>query len=89
MEENGQIMLIDVREKDEYKSGHIPQSKNIPVGSLNIMKSKLPKDKQMPIITYCLSGARAKRACAMLAGFGYNEIYCLGAIHSWPYGIKR
>ena len=82
-------MLLDVREIEEYKSGHIAGSKNISVSSLGYMKSKLPKDKKSPIITYCLSGARAKTACKMLSNLGYEDIYCLGGLASWPYGFVR
>lgn len=88
MLESGNAMLIDVRERDEHRSGRIPKSTNIPVGHLHSMKKKLPADKQAPIITYCLSGMRAKNACATLANFGYTNLYCLGGIHGWPYGIE-
>lgn len=89
LSEDPEIMLLDVREKDEYKTGHINNSKNIPLSSLGYMKDKLPKDKTKPIITYCLSGARAKNACRMLNDLGYANIYCLGGLHDWPYGFVR
>lgn len=88
LESEKDILLLDVREKREHKSGHIPNSKNIPLGHLHSMKKKLPEDKEAPIITYCLSGMRAKNACATLARFGYNNLYCLGGIYSWPYGVE-
>ncbi len=84
MNEDPDIMLLDVREPDEYKSGHISSSRNIPLSSLGYMKDKLPKDKAKPIITYCLSGARAKYACEALNDLGYDKIYCLGGLNAWP-----
>ncbi len=89
MSEDPEVMLLDVREKDEYSSGHINKSKNIPLSSLGYMKDKLPKNKEKPIITYCLSGARAKHACKALNDLGYNNIYCLGGLYDWPYGFVR
>ena len=88
MESGSGALLLDVREKAEHRQGHIPASKNIPVGHLNAMKNRLPEDKQTPIITYCLSGMRARNACHVLSRFGYSNIYCLGGIGAWPYGIK-
>ncbi len=82
-------MLLDVREKDEYKRGHIAGSKNISVGSINASKSKLPSDKDATIIVYCLSGMRSKGACKMLATLGYTNLFNLGGINSWPYGIVK
>ena len=89
MSEDPEIMLLDVREQDEYSSGHIMNSKNIPLSSLGYMKDKLPKDKEKPIITYYLSGARAKHACKTLNDLGYGNIYCLGGLFDWPYGFVK
>jgi len=82
-------VLLDVREKYEYESGHIGQSKNIPVGSINFSKSKLPSNKETAIIAYCLSGARSRTACKRLASLGYTNLYNLGAIYAWPYGVVK
>jgi phage shock protein E len=82
-------VLLDVREKDEYRYGHIAQSKNIPLGSINISRSKLPSDKDAAIIVYCLSGMRAKSACKMLGDLGYTNLFNLGGINSWPYEVVK
>lgn len=88
METNKGAVFIDVRERDEYRGGHIPGSVNIPLGRLDAMKDALPENKQAPVITYCLSGMRAKNACEILSSLGYSNIYCMGGIHSWPYGLE-
>ncbi|MBT3320358.1 MAG: rhodanese-like domain-containing protein [Clostridia bacterium] len=82
-------VLIDVREKDEYRYGHIAGSANIPVGGITQSKSKLPSDKETAIIAYCLSGMRSRTACKMLGDLGYINLYNLGGINSWPYGIVK
>jgi len=89
LEENDGAMLLDVRETDEYSEGHITGSANIPVGLLPVKPEALPEDKESPIITYCLSGMRAKTACKVLSGLGYSNIYCLGGLGAWPYGFVR
>ena len=70
---NGAIIL-DVRSKSEYESGHISKSINIPVDQLGTNLNKL-KDKNKPIITCCASGMRSASAKAMLISNGYKEVY--------------
>ena len=70
---NGAIIL-DVRSKGEYESGHISGSINISVDQLGNNLNKL-KDKSKPIITCCASGMRSASAKAMLITNGYKEVY--------------
>ena len=55
-------ILVDVREADEYASGHIPGAVNAPLSTIN--NTTLPKDK--PLFLYCLRGTRSKRAARIL-----------------------
>ena len=55
-------LLVDVREVDEFKAGHIPGAVNEPLSTID--QTKLPKDK--PLFLYCLRGSRSKRAEGML-----------------------
>ncbi len=87
MGKDASIVLLDVREKDEYKIGHIDKSKNIPVGSISQSTDKLPSDKDAPIIVYCLSGMRSATACKTLGSLGYTNLFNMGGINSWPYEI--
>lgn len=89
MSADAKAVLLDVREKDEYRSGHIDKSKNISVGSINANKSKLPSDKETAIIVYCLSGMRSKAACKTLGDLGYTNVFNLGGINAWPYEVVK
>ena len=51
------VILLDVREDDEYKSGHIPGAEWIPLGQLSSRLGELPKDKT--IVAVCRSGNRS------------------------------
>jgi len=75
---NGAI-IIDVRSRNEYKSGHISRSKNIPLNFLKQGMKSLPKDKV--IITCCASGIRSASARKMLKANGFKEVYNGGG---WP-----
>lgn len=71
--DNGAV-IIDVRTKPEFSSGHIKGSKNIPLNSLQNNLNKL-KDKEQPIITCCASGMRSASAKQILKSNGYQNVY--------------
>jgi len=62
-------VIIDVRNPNEFKQGHIHGSKNIPV---NEIRSKLEMIRKWnkPVITVCLSGGRSANARSVLASAG-------------------
>lgn len=66
-------MILDVRSKGEFQSGHITGSINIPVDTLNSNFSKLKKDNT--IITCCASGMRSASAKSILKSNGYPNVY--------------
>lgn len=77
---NGAIIL-DVRSKEEFNSGHIKGAVNIPLDTLASSVSKLGnKDKN--IITCCMSGGRSSMAKSILHGAGYNNVHNGGGWHS-------
>ncbi|HNP19850.1 MAG TPA: rhodanese-like domain-containing protein [Fulvivirga sp.] len=67
-------IIIDVRSRGEFQSGHIEGSINCPVDELEKHLSKL-KDKDQPIITCCASGMRSGMAKRTLVAKGYKEVY--------------
>ncbi len=62
--------IVDVRTADEYRSGHVPGSVNIPLDRLQGQLQKIPKNK--PVITCCRSGARSGMAADVLKQAGYD-----------------
>ncbi len=77
-------LLIDVREADEFRNGHIPGSVNEPLSG--IVNTALPKDK--PLYLYCLRGTRSKRAAGILKRLGYTA-KSIGGISSYKGTIER
>ncbi len=67
-------IIIDVRTKNEFSTGHIKGSKNIPLNNLPNNLAKLKK-KDQPIITCCASGMRSASAKSMLKANGYSNVY--------------
>jgi phage shock protein E len=79
---NGAVIL-DVRTKGEYQSGHLRNSINIPIDNLPQNIKKLNKNK--PIITCCASGSRSASARRILKANGFEQVYNGG---SW-YGLRK
>ena len=70
-------IILDVRSKGEYQSGHIKGSINIPVDALKGNLSKLNKEKT--IITCCASGMRSASAKIILKANGFSTVHTGGA----------
>ena len=75
-------VLVDVRSREEYGSGHVPGAINLPVQELPQRMGELPRDK--PLVLYCRSGHRSGRATEMLRQAGYQGVHNLGAMGRWP-----
>lgn len=73
-------VIVDVRTKVEYQSGHLRNSINIPVDNLSQNMKKLSKDK--PVITCCASGARSAHARRLLKSNGFGQVYNGGSWYS-------
>ncbi len=84
--QNGAI-IVDVRSKGEYASGHIRGSMNIPLDTLGNHIKKL-KDKNKPIITCCASGMRSSSAKGILKSNGLTEVHNGGGWMSLQNKIK-
>jgi len=77
-------LVIDVRESSEYASGHIANSRHIPLAQLADHLKSLEKFKTRPIIVNCRSGSRAAGAVGILRKNGFNEVFTLrGGILAW------
>lgn len=78
-------LLIDVRTAGEFKSGHIPGAKNIPLDQLSNQLQQIPRDKTLIIV--CQSGNRSRTACNLLLRAGYeNAINFKGGTIRWRMG---
>jgi rhodanese-related sulfurtransferase len=74
-------LVVDVRQPEEFRTGHIIGAKLIPLGELGRRLNELPKDKE--IVCVCASGSRSRSATKMLLGAGYNAINMNGGMLMW------
>ena len=72
----GKVTIVDVRTPEEFRGGHLRQSKNIPLDQLGARIAEL--DKAAPVLVVCATGTRAARAAAQLRRAGIGEVYVLG-----------
>ncbi|WP_234124188.1 rhodanese-like domain-containing protein [Clostridium hydrogenum] len=82
-------ILFDVRTPEEYSTGHIPKSKNVPVQNFENSIKKMNLKTDSPIVVYCQSGMRSSKAYGILHQLGFKEVYNLGGIGNWHYDLKR
>lgn len=77
-------VVIDVCEADEFAAGHVGGAKHI---ALNQLEERLPtvvKNKTLPLILVCQSGARSGRAVAIAKKLGYEKAQSLaGGLGAW------
>ena len=75
-------VLLDVRTAEEYRKGHIPGSKNIPLQSIETVLSAV-RDKNTPVFVHCLSGSRSRQAASILGSMGYTNVKNIGGISAY------
>lgn len=86
MDTQSDYLILDVREADEYQSGHIPGAVLFPVGSIDASSAEqIIPSKDTLLLVYCRSGNRSKTAASALTDLGYTQVYEFGGINDWPY----
>lgn len=76
------VRLVDVREPDEYASGHVPGAICVPLG---LVPDRIDECCEPGEITYmiCRSGARSANACEFLGDRGHEVVNVLGGTMAW------
>jgi molybdopterin/thiamine biosynthesis adenylyltransferase/rhodanese-related sulfurtransferase len=78
------VVVLDVREPDEYEQGAIPGAMHIPRGQLESMIESRVTDKSTPLVVHCAAGARSAFAVKSLAELGYtNAVSVIGGFNRW------
>ncbi len=71
-------VVVDVCEPNEFAAGHVGGAKNLPLGELEAKLAGMVKNKSVPLILVCQSGARSGRAVAIAKKLGYEQAQSLG-----------
>lgn len=75
-------VLVDVRTPEEYRQGHIPESKNIPLQMID-KGVFIAENKNTALFVYCKSGSRSRQAVNILSEMGYTNVHNIGGITAY------
>jgi rhodanese-related sulfurtransferase len=77
-------VVVDVCESEEYAAGHITNARHVPLGQLEQRLPEVVKNKALPVILVCQTGARAQRAVNIAQKLGYPQAQALGGgLRAW------
>jgi rhodanese-related sulfurtransferase len=77
-------VMIDVREVGEFREGHLPNARNIALGSMEEKIKEMKVSKSRPIVVYCGTGNKASGAQSALKKNGFENVHLLaGGLHAW------
>jgi hypothetical protein len=77
-------VVVDVCEPAEFAAGHIVGAKNIPLGDLQAKLAGAVKNKTLPLILVCQSGARSAKAVVTAKALGFEQAQSLGGgLEAW------
>ncbi len=87
---NPDIIILDVRTKEEYDTGHLENAINMPYDEIKQnFKKDVTDNIESIIIVYCQNDPRAKEASNSLALLGYINVYTFGGIKDWTYDTTK
>ncbi|HJY81079.1 MAG TPA: molybdopterin-synthase adenylyltransferase MoeB [Candidatus Binatia bacterium] len=90
LERGEQWTLLDVREREEYRDGHLEGALSLPRGFLELRIEEAVPDKSTPLIAYCASGVRSLMAARTLKDMGYEQVVSLaGGYTAWKNAGNR
>lgn len=87
IKEDNDLVILDIREKDDYESGHIEGAMLLAQNDVVHEIENIVFEKDTPICVYCYSGVRSSRVAMILEYLGYNEVYNLGGIDNWTFEL--
>ena len=74
------VVLIDVREHDEWADGHVPHARHVVLGTV---PDHLDRFDGSPTYVICKIGARSLRACEFAAAHGHHVVNVTGGMLAW------
>lgn len=90
MMDDGDVVILDVREPSEFATGHVPGAINVPLGEIRMGRT-LPEcpDLDKTVLIYCRSGRRSDIGGRIMAASGYRDVRNFLGVIQWPYELVR
>ena len=80
-----EVVVVDVRTREEYDGGHIENAVLVPNESIGSEMPEALPDKEATLLIYC----RSKDAAQKLLALGYQNVYDFGGVIDWPYELVK
>ena len=84
-----EVVVVDVRTREEYDGGHIENAVLVPNESIGSEMPEALPDKETTLLIYCRSGRRSKDATQKLLELGYQSVYDFGGVIDWSYKLVK
>ena len=84
-----EVVVVDVRTREEYDGGHIENAVLVPNESIGSEMPETLPDKEATLLIYCRSGRRSKDVAQKLLALGYQSVYDFGGVIDWPYELVK
>ena len=81
-----EVVVVDVRTREEYDGGHIENAVLVPNESIGSKMPETMPDKEVTLLIYC---RRSKDAAQKLLALGYQSVYDFGGVIDWPYELVK
>jgi rhodanese-related sulfurtransferase len=80
----GGTLILDIREGEDFASGHLPRARHIPLSQLSNRVDEIGKFKDKPVVVTCRNGTKAGAAARLLKQAGFTAVFGLrGGIDAW------
>jgi len=89
MDSDEKLIILDVRDDQAYKEGHIEGAILMSVSDISHDIEDIVHDKDTTVCVYCYSGNKSARAAMMLEYLEYTNVCDLGGITNWSYELKK
>ncbi len=87
LQTGAKVTILDVREQQEFRAGHIKGAQLIPLGQLAKRTHEIRDDR--PVITVCRSGNRSAQAARLLRSKGFEVQNMTGGMNQWPGKVAK
>lgn len=88
MESEADCLILDVREEEEYITGHVDDAIPFTLSTISAETAQaLIPARDTPLLVYCRTGKRSRQAAQKLAALGYTRVYDFGGLADWPYDL--
>ena len=85
----GGVIILDVRTRAEFESGHIENAVLLPYNQITELAAILISDKNQTVLVYCQAGGRSRIAANALSDMGFTSVYDFGGLMHWHGEIIR